>query len=224
MATNVTELDSTYYWRSLDIIDFNKIQDLKVNMIGVGGLGSPTAICLAKMGVKDITVFDPDVVDNHNVPNQMYSVNDVGSYKVDAISNYCAGFGANVDGRKEEFISQSLSGLVIVSVDSMKARKQIWNSLKYNPNVPLAIDMRMGAEIGRIFTVNPVSREGIKFYEENLYDDAEAIDLACTAQAIIYNTFAAASFTCKIVKDFIMGGEIPREITLDMIMYSIYTR
>ena len=224
LVSDIAVPDSTVFWRQLDIIDTNKIKNLNPTLIGVGGLGSPTAIALSKMGVEEMTIYDPDVVDIHNVPNQMYSVNDIGQYKVDAIAEFVGGFGTKVNGRKTEYHKQGLKGVVIVSVDTMKARKAVWESAKFSPNIPLLIDMRMGAEVGRIFTANPTSLDSIKFYEENLYDDEDAQELPCTAQAIIYNTFGMASWACKLVKSFIMGETVPQEILLDMVSYGIYTR
>ena len=41
-----------------------------VTIIGAGATGSWLALMLAKLGIQDITVYDFDVVEEHNVPNQ----------------------------------------------------------------------------------------------------------------------------------------------------------
>ena len=52
-------------------------------MIGIGGLGCPAALALARGGVGTIGLIDPDVVDPSNLPRQLlYDAADVGRPKV----------------------------------------------------------------------------------------------------------------------------------------------
>jgi adenylyltransferase/sulfurtransferase len=54
-------------------------------VIGLGGLGCPAALALARAGVGTIGLVDPDVVDVSNLPRQLlYDDGDVGRAKVDA--------------------------------------------------------------------------------------------------------------------------------------------
>jgi tRNA A37 threonylcarbamoyladenosine dehydratase len=53
--------------------------------IGCGAVGSFTAFALAKMGVGSIKVYDPDRVEIHNLPNQMFAAQDCGLYKAEAL-------------------------------------------------------------------------------------------------------------------------------------------
>ncbi len=59
------------YLRQLDIIDPGKFTG-KIRVIGVGGIGSPTAIILAKMGFKRFVLMDDDTVEPHNLPSQFF--------------------------------------------------------------------------------------------------------------------------------------------------------
>ena len=224
MSLIESDNDSSVFWRQLDIVSPAKLALIKPTMIGVGGLGSPTAMGLAKMGVKEFTIYDDDVVDEHNAPNQMYSLLDIGRPKVDAITEVIESMGGGVTKKQERYLGQNLSDMVIVTVDNMLGRSRVWDKVKHNPNVPLLIDARMGAEEGRIFAINPRDEEHIKLYENSLYSDEEAVELPCTAQAIIYNTFMIGALVCRLVKGFANSENLPREITLDSIMYQIYIR
>ncbi|MEK6709646.1 MAG: molybdopterin-synthase adenylyltransferase MoeB, partial [Nitrospinota bacterium] len=62
-----------------------KLLDAKVILIGAGGLGSPTGLYLAAMGVGTLGVVDLDVVDMSNLQRQILHSNDrVGTSKVES--------------------------------------------------------------------------------------------------------------------------------------------
>ena len=43
-------------------------------IIGCGAVGSHVALCAAKMGFSNFILFDADVVEAHNLPNQTYEI------------------------------------------------------------------------------------------------------------------------------------------------------
>ncbi|MFA5103544.1 MAG: ThiF family adenylyltransferase, partial [Candidatus Thermoplasmatota archaeon] len=59
------------FWRQMDIVTPTDFEKFHVTIIGAGGIGSPTALAISKMGVEKITIFDNDIVEKHNLPNQM---------------------------------------------------------------------------------------------------------------------------------------------------------
>ena len=179
--------------RQLDILDPEKITDL-VTIIGAGGIGSPTALLLVKMGFRKIKIFDDDTIENHNLPNQIFRNMDIGKKKVQAIKEICEEFSkCEVNIIADKFTNQKLLGLVVSGVDSMEERKQIWPNIKMNPFVKLYIDGRMGGEIGIIKVINPVNTFDVQNYEKSLHSDEEAVEVPCTARSILYNTFSMAS-------------------------------
>jgi hypothetical protein len=214
------------YWRQLDIVKPEEFPH--VTVVGVGGIGSFTVLALAKMGVQHMTVYDPDTVENHNVPNQLYRISDIGALKARAISQVCEQFTGyfpacfNVKIARDS--APSLSSIVVSGVDSMAARKEIWELVKYQVSVPLYVEARMGAEVMRIHSVHPCDPDEVKWYETTLYDDAQALQEPCTARAIIYTGFAIAAFIASQVKKHVKGEPLMKEIIFDMKTLTLLTQ
>lgn len=60
-----------------------QLQDAHVVVMGVGGLGSPTAMYLAASGIGSLTLVDFDTVDNSNLQRQIvHNINSIGDSKV----------------------------------------------------------------------------------------------------------------------------------------------
>jgi tRNA A37 threonylcarbamoyladenosine dehydratase len=64
--------------------DFEKLQNAKILILGVGGVGSYALDCLYRSGVSDITIVDYDIYDETNQNRQIGS-EAVGEYKVEAL-------------------------------------------------------------------------------------------------------------------------------------------
>jgi hypothetical protein len=212
------------FWRQFDIL---RPEDLSfpIHMIGCGGIGSSTAIAMAKMGCSDITLWDADTVETHNLPNQIFNMKDVEKAKVTALAETVQAF-SNVRPKtniQEVQETTPLQGVIVSGVDSMEARQTIWQAVRYKTRVLLYIDARMGAEVCRIYTLNPTTATQVAAYETSLYPDGEAIELPCTGRAIIYNVFMIASLICNQVKKFARGEEWHPEIIFDLATLTLMT-
>lgn len=63
-----------------------RIKQATVGIAGVGGLGSPIAIALARSGVGQLILADYDVVEPSNLNRQMYFIDQIGMSKVEALA------------------------------------------------------------------------------------------------------------------------------------------
>jgi hypothetical protein len=208
------------FWRQQDIIDLERLNRQPFTLIGAGGIGSYVAATLAKMGVTDLTVYDPDLVEDHNLPNQNYRIRDVGRPKVEALAEILADFtGLQIKPHVALFpLTMRPQGIVISALDSMQARKQIWDScLKNNFQVDAYLEARMGAEQGRIYTLtNVVDPRQVGYYEARFYSDADAAQEPCTARAVAYNVFYLAGALVSRVKKVVMDQPVEIEHLFDL--------
>ena len=68
--------------------DFSKLQNAKVILLGVGGVGSYCLDCLVRSGVSEITIVDFDTYDETNQNRQMWSELHEGELKVEALQKH----------------------------------------------------------------------------------------------------------------------------------------
>lgn len=169
--------------RHIDILNPDMISDLRIDVIGCGATGSKIALSLAKLGITNIHCWDFDTVESHNIPNQVYTLQDVGKLKVEALQRIIkeatgtttiTAHNEKVDG------TQELGDIVFLLTDTMSSRKEIWEAgLKYKMRTSLLIETRMGKDAGMIYTLNPNSIGHIKEWENTLYEDQEAEVSSC---------------------------------------------
>lgn len=68
--------------------DFSKLQNAKIILLGVGGVGSFCLDCLVRSGITDITIVDFDTYDETNQNRQMWSELHLGESKVKALQQH----------------------------------------------------------------------------------------------------------------------------------------
>ena len=189
--------------RQSSLVDMEKIANSSVTIIGAGSIGSFAAYALVKMGVRDITVYDNDIVEEHNYSNQIYDTNDIGKKKVTCLKKKIKLLtGVEIKTIFQTYTNQSLKGIVISAVDSMHSRKQIWDNCKLNYGIELFIDVRVGGQVYRFYVVNPMDPDEIEKYEETLYSDEETSPLKCTERSIIFNVLSPVSMICNALKNY----------------------
>lgn len=202
------------YWRQTDLFspsDFNN----EVHVVGVGATGSYVAYLLAKMGVKKIHIYDFDEVEEHNLPNQVFRLKDVGRPKVEALEEIILeATGIKVIAHNEAVTKDSkLKGIVFLMVDSMSMRREIWDgAIKMKLDIELMIETRMAIDNGRVYAILPSSPSDIRLWEGTLYSDEEAEESPCTNRAIAPTVSYIASIAVwKMIKWF-NGEDFEQEL------------
>lgn len=219
-----TELDAiegvvNKYSRHTDIFNPQLYDQYGVSIIGCGGVGSGVGIILAKLGMQKFELYDSDVIEEHNLSNQYFKDNQLGYNKTSALSNNMYEFNRSINtNNNTDFTSKNVikTPIVFCCVDSMKARKIIFNKCKKTNNCKLFIDTRMGGETFEVFIINMTKKRDVNYYEKNLFPDKEAVQLTCSAKTIIYNVMAIASCSVALMSRVLNGQPYKREITGDL--------
>lgn len=168
---------------------FNSIKKYNIHIIGLGTIGSWTALNIARLNPEYINIFDSDTIEKTNLAGQLYPTFDIGMRKnnslrniIEAFSEYSSiGVKGHVDHHTSIYLRTTAPNIIITGVDSMAARKSIWNNIE---NTQLnaetlqkdcwLIDGRMSAEGLQIITVNLRSKTEVEYYKEHwLYDSSE---------------------------------------------------
>jgi hypothetical protein len=182
-----------------------------VTIIGAGATGSWTALFLAKMGIKDIRVYDFDIVEAHNIPNQLFGLADVGKPKVVALQDQIKALtGLDIHIYNERVDANTpLNGIIICLTDTMSSRKEIWESTaKYQPDVPLWLETRMGIDEIRLYEIAPCNLNHVKAYDKTMYSDDTAEVSACgTSMSVISTAAQLASQVAWSIIHYANGGE-----------------
>ncbi len=167
--------------RHLSVFAPHSFQD-RIDIVGVGATGSRIALSLAKLGITNIHIWDHDVIEAHNVANQVYGNTHIGRLKVEALKEIIvAETGIEVIAHAERVDgSQRLGSVVFVLTDTMASRQEIWKrALRYKPHAKLMIETRMGSNNGRVYTVNPCAPPHVTGWEKTLCSDDAAEVSAC---------------------------------------------
>ncbi len=218
-------------------IDFHRQLDIfvpfdyktHVEIIGCGGIGSFTAISLAKLGIENIRVWDADLVEPHNLPNQFHLVKALNCPKVSSIRTLCrelAGVEIEVVNTFwEPKYASELHGIVIAALDHIRkndknptsGREELWQALKTNVGVDLLIDARIGGETIRTLSLRPVNDvEYWDWYEAQLFADGEEAPLPCTARAIVDVGFFVGAIITNLIRKFLKDGVVSYEVVCNV--------
>jgi len=203
------------YSRQAHLLDPESIGGRSISLIGVGATGSLVATQLAQLGWGDtihgqgvLKVFDGDVVEDHNLANQAYLMEDVGKPKVKALNDFIkrkCGFEVEVHHEMVSNQPEAKATYVFLLTDTMKSRNEIFeNILRTSFNTDLVVETRMGLREGRIYAFNPSNQEHVKEWKDSLYDDNAAEVSRCGTSTSIITTaaFVASLAVSRVIQHF----------------------
>ncbi len=202
--------------RQRELIPPDKLNEVKVTVIGVGAIGRQVSLQLAAIGIPKINLIDFDNVAVENLATQGFFESDLGHPKVSAVVDLCRKINSSIEistaNRRFRSI-QFINGVIFCCVDGIETRKSIFNSTK--DRFEFFVDGRMSAEYLRILTVwDKNSRE---YYPTTLFSSSEAYRGSCTAKTTIYCANMAAGMMVSQFAKWLRGCEIEKDVDLNLL-------
>jgi len=197
-----------------------ELRSKEINIIGVGAVGSWIAIQLAKLGLEKITIWDFDTVDDHNITNQVYTQQDLGKLKVDALEEHLLANNPEMKIiKKGKYENQTLKGIIFLEVDSVELRHSIAEVNMYNAYLDLIIDGRIGLSTGIVYCVNWKDPKEIENYI-SLCDfkdsESDAPVSACgTTLSVSPSVLLSAAFAVSSLINYTKGEKINKITSFD---------
>lgn len=198
--------------RHQDLFQPEMLKDTPVHVIGCGATGGAIALNLVKLGVPEIHLYDMDKIEEHNIANQIFRVNQIGEYKVEALKQILEEHKVISDTNiyvhnklvDDEFLEHmtltgnAFRGYVFCATDTMSSRKEIFDeAIRCNIGVKRWIEPRMGLDIFLAYTIDPNNPTDCKAYAETLYSDDEVqTESACGATQTAFPTANITAAYC----------------------------
>lgn len=212
---------------------FREIQKARIIVAGIGGIGSNVAFQLARMIPANLTLYDDDVVEMVNMAGQLYSYNDIGKSKVDAIADMISRYTSmrQVLAIKGKFTSSKEPGdIMICGFDNMVARKVFFNSWydhvqkkpKEERSKCLYLDGRLSMDTLQIFCFTGDDWYNIERYaKEFLFADYEAEETVCSMKQTTYLACMIGSLMVNLFTNFI-ANQLNPVIPYDLPFFTEY--
>lgn len=193
---------------------FDIIQGASIVVAGLGGIGSNLVFQLARMNPRALFLYDGDTVEEANMSGQLYSREDTGKHKVDAITDMIRNYTIerNIYAIRDNFGDTCQAGdIMLCGFDSMAARKMYYNVWKKHvQSLPLEsrskcffCDGRLSIDTLQVFSIKGDDHYSMERYErEFLFNDAEADATVCSMKQTTYLACMIGSFMVNMFTNF----------------------
>jgi len=199
-----------------------RLQDLEITLVGAGRSGSFITLVLAMLGLR-VRVYDPDFLGPENQGRQLYRRCDVVARrsKVRALRQVVRSVvpWARITTHDVEFTGhpeQERNAIVVIAVDTMRARRRIWDALRESQSLLFLVDVRLGPGQVRLHEVRFDTAGDAEDYEASLHADPAAEVAACREETSAHAAAAAAALVAGAIAGWHDGRPRPRWVAVDL--------
>lgn len=200
--------------KSYEFFQPEKCQDT-IHIIGCGSVGATVAECLARFGLKKFKLYDFDVVERHNIANQIFTEEDVGKLKTECTLEIIKRINPDCEEStklfNEGYNGQKLNGYVFLCVDNIDLRREIVKKNVSNPYIKGMFDFRTRLVDAQHYAAAWDDPEMVKIFLSSMqftHEEAKAetpvsacgIDLSVTPTVRIISYLGVINFI-NFVKD-----------------------
>ena len=192
---------------------FNEVRNIKVSIAGLGGIGSWTALLIARLSPNNMLVYDNDSIESANLSGQLYDKSSVGELKANCtyinILKYSDCYNIGIYNCRFDKHIPVINPILICGFDNMKSRReafQAWLNQLSTINAKedsLFIDGRLSAETFQIYCIRGNDEYGKnKYMNECLFDDKDADSEICSYKQTSFCASMIASYITNLVVNF----------------------
>lgn len=210
-----------------------KCDRMRIHIIGCGSVGSTLAVSLARLGLTKISLYDFDVVEAHNLANQMFTTEDIGKPKTTAVAEMLHKINPDIDKDlkvfDEGYSNQRLGGYVFLCVDSIELRRRIVKENAANMNIKAVFDFRTRLTDAQHYAAdwaNPQMQDSLLRSMEFTEEEAKAATpvSACNVALSVAGTiWTIVSFGVSNFINFVNKGVLKKIILVDAFNFAIDT-
>jgi len=201
-------MDFSRHFPIIGIEGQRKLSESKVAVVGAGALGSWEVYFLHKLGVGEIIVIDRDFVDESDLPRTVYTKEDLGKPKVDALKEKFGVKGYFEDLNPSTVNLLDEADLIIDGTDNIYTR-QVINDYAIKNNKPW-IYVGVLATYGNIMPIIPGKTACFRCFMPKL--PSRPMPTCAIAGIMSYVPPLAASIAVGIAAKILLGEEVKSEL------------
>lgn len=201
------------------VSNFDPVKSVPIHIIGVGATGSKVVTELLKAGyfADKISIYDMDVVEEHNICNQAFYHKHIGMPKVEAMQDLDTlirgSDTSDIQAYNEKFerIDAELiedGSIVCIFVDTMESRKDILAGLAGKD--VLVVETGLGGKFIQTQFIDVSNIPAIQEHIKNLPQEEEVPESECgTKIGIGMASSTLAALTVSRILDVLSGRQVP---------------
>lgn len=203
----------------------------RIHIVGCGSVGSTVAENLVRCGVTNLTLWDFDHVEAHNIVNQMFRQKDIGRTKAEALADILTEINPDVADtiqlQPKGWQGKNMSGYIFLCVDNIELRRKIVEQHLNNSSVKAMFDFRTGLEFAQHYAAdwqNDKMKEDFLASMQFSHDEAkeEAPVSACGITLGVAPTvrIISAFGVCNFI-NFLKGEGLKTFVVCDMFHFQL---
>lgn len=166
--------------RHNEVFDAHKYHDKEIIVVGQGAIGSRVSENLVCAGLTNLTLVDFDIVEDHNIANQLFTRDAIGQKKTEAMYYWVYHKCGKDTADKINFLDKKLdsdsqpdvddASIIISCVDTFDARRMLMGLAK-DVWADMFVEGGMATGHGSVFMVDPSNPSAVRDWESTLGDD-----------------------------------------------------
>lgn len=203
----------------------------RVHIIGCGSVGSTVAENLARFGITNFTLWDFDMVEAHNIANQMFTTKDIGRPKIEAVRDMILRINPEAEPdiklEPEGWQGKLISGYVFLCVDNIDIRRDFVKKHFDHPFIKAVFDFRTGLTDAQHYAAdwrNQKMKEDLLNSMDFTHEEAKAetpVSACNIALSVCPTVRVICAYGVSNFINFAKGGELRKMILADAFRFDL---